>query len=173
MVKLLLVLLFVSHIFAQPPPPIPDPFNAIPPAWGVPLSKTSTSDNVRSEYRALTGEGNNIANPLWGTDLAAYIRTQGPVNYVAGTMDGIDRKFLYCRLSDSQFLASLPTPRLVSNRMVEVAGKHAPNDLLINQLHLDWGHFITADLMNTYMPYPLRIPGMFEKLPIRKSFNKR
>lgn len=92
MVKLVLVLLFVSQIFAQGPP-IPDPFNAIPPAWGVPLSKTSTSDNVRAEYRALTGEGNNVANPLWGTDLAAYIRTQGPVNYVAGTMDGIDRKF--------------------------------------------------------------------------------
>lgn len=76
----------------------------------------------------------------------------------------VPTNFLFCL---TYFLATLPNPRLVSNRMVEMTGKYTPNDLLINQLHLDWGHFITCDMLNTYVSTPLKIPGMYDKLPIR------
>lgn len=112
------------------------------------------------EYRSLNGTGNNVQFPMWGSRYVPLTRMQMPAEYYNGPVDPakpsgpfatgfgeIDR--VYSCVRCSSLSATLPNIRSVSNRIQEAQGGHEHNLILLNQMHVDWGHMVTIDTMNT------------------------
>jgi hypothetical protein len=140
---LVLSLLALSH--SQPQP-------NMPPYWGWPFIITTTSDLGR-EYRNLSGWGNNQANPTWGTKYVPFLRHIMPTKYYTGPADPSNASSPLVAPEDGVD-PTLPNPREVSHRITEVVGKHVMNHVFINQIHLDWGHLIVTDLINSVVLPP-------------------
>jgi hypothetical protein len=97
------------------------------------------------EFRHINGTGNNVDNPIWGLQKTPLVNFQTGVRFYQGLqnpndpnsaspMDGLD--------------PTLPPCRTVSNVMNDAYGSFNTNDILINQMHLDWGHFVVTDILD-------------------------
>ena len=131
MVSALLFLFFFGSAFAV--------------GWGWPW-ESAVVDGI--EFRHINGSGNNIANPTWGLPFVAQKSRMPPTYYpdYAIPNNPASGKWPYDGINPY-----LPNVRTLSNTFESIVGAHEPNNLLLNQLHLDWGHLVTSDLMNTGM----------------------
>src|SRR5262245_4798012 len=86
------------------------------------------------DFRSITGMGNNIANPTWGSAGVALLRT-APVAYA----DGIDDLVV----GDP----TRPSPRIISNAVVaQTTEERVLSDRLMSAMIYGWGQFLDHDL---------------------------
>src|SRR5262249_12739766 len=91
-------------------------------------------DRLVLDFRSITGMGNNIANPTWGSAGVALLRT-APVAYA----DGIDDLVVGS--------PTRPSPRVVSNTVVaQTTPERVLSDRLMSAMIYGWGQFLDHDL---------------------------
>ena len=107
-----------------------------------------------SLFRSIDGVGNNQAHPDWGSAGVGLLR-KAPAAYA----DGVDDPVVGS--------PARPSPRLISNVIVDTAGENPPDERSLTAMIYGWGQFIDHDMdlttgaVNTSDPNPaepLNIP---------------
>jgi peroxidase len=94
-------------------------------AAGVWFALVKTDSSAAAQWRTLSGEGNNVEQPGWGTEDKPYRRLAG----VAYT-DGIKK------------MAQLPPARYISNRVFNDEGQNLFSENDVSQWGWVWGQFL-------------------------------
>jgi peroxidase len=85
-------------------------------------------------FRSITGFGNNVANPTWGSANVALLRITAPAY-----ADGIDDPVVGS--------PTRPSPRVVSNQIVaQTTPERVLSDRLMSAMIYGWGQFLDHDL---------------------------
>ena len=85
-------------------------------------------------FRSIDGTGNNTAHPEWGSTGEALLRV-GPVRYA----DGISEPA-------PQGGVGRPSPRVISNEIVDTHGNNADDERSLAAMIYAWGQFIDHDM---------------------------
>src|SRR5262245_15486868 len=103
-------------------------------------------------FRSITGLGNNVANPTWGSANVPLLRT-APPDYA----DGHDAPVVGT--------PARPSPRVISNTIVaQTTPDRVISDRLMSAMIYGWGQFLDHDLDLTTGaspadPFPIQVPA--------------
>src|SRR5262249_7619313 len=86
-----------------------------------------------SLFRSYDGTGNNLANPECGSASVALLR-KGPASYADGISDPVVGS------------PARPSPRLISDVIVDTAGNNPPDERSLTAMIYGWGQFIDHDM---------------------------
>src|SRR5262245_29501252 len=87
-----------------------------------------------TSFRSIDGTGNNAAHPEWGSAGVGLLRV-GPVRYA----DGISTPA-------PQGGVGRPSPRVISNVIVDTGGNNADDERSLAAMIYAWGQFIDHDM---------------------------